>query len=165
MTFTIREVLARIAEVLEGENGLRDSLEQLREPYGLVEEHAWPAGVKVLKAAPEHLEKAWGSRYPAVILFCERIRSRPTERLRRFSGEAQVGVEVRVTQDRLEGITDRLHYYSDAVRDVLERSRGCIGPGLYLSGETAVQVDAVRKGGSHFLQSSRILCTVIINRE
>lgn len=165
MTFTIREVLERIAEVLEGENGLRDSLEQLREPYGLVEEHAWPAGVKVLKAAPEHLEKAWGSRYPAVILFCEKIRSQPTERLRRFSGEAQVGVEVRVTQDRLEGITDRLHYYSDAVRDVLERNRGCIGPGLYLSGETSVQVDAVKKGGSHFLQSSRVMCTVIINRE
>lgn len=165
MTFTIREVLERIAGVLEGEDGLRDSLEQLREPYGLEEEHGWPAEVKVLKAAPEHLEKALGSRYPAVILFCERIRSRPTERLRRFSGEAQVGVEVRVTQDRLEGITDRLHYYSDAVRDALERSQGCIGPGLYLSGETAVQVDAVKKGGSHFLQSSRIFCTVIINRE
>lgn len=165
MTFTIREVLDRIAEALEGENGLRDSLEQLREPYGLEEEHAWPAEVKVLKAAPEHLEKAWGSRYPAVILFCEKIRSRPSERLRRFSGEAQVGVEVRVTQDRLEGITDRLHYYSDAVRDVLERSRGCIGPGLYLSGETEAQFDGVKKGGSYFLQTSRILCTVIINRE
>ncbi len=165
MTFTIREVLEGIAEVIEGENGLRDSLEQLREPYGLAEEHSWPAGVKVLKAAPDHVEKAWGSRYPALILYCEKVHSRPTERLRRFSGEAQVGVEVRVTQDRLEGITDQLHYYTDAVRDVLERSRGCIGPGLYLSGETAVQVEAVKKGGSHFLQSSRISCTVIINRE
>lgn len=165
MTFTTREVLARVSEILEGETGVRASLEELREEYGLVQEHRWPAGVQVVKAAPEHAEKAWGSRYPAMILFCERIQSRPTERLRRFSGEVQVGVEVRVSQDRLEGITDRLHYYSDAVRDALERSSGCIGPGLYLSAETAVQIDGVKKGGSHFLQSSRVMCTVIVNRE
>lgn len=165
MTFTIREVLARVSEILEGENGVRASLEELREEYGLAQEHRWPAEVKLIKAAPEHAEKAWGSRYPALIVFCERIRSRPTERLRRFSGEVQVGVEVRVSQDRLEGITDRLHYYSDAVRDALERGRGCIGPGLYLSAETAVQIDGVKKGGSYFLQSSRVICTVIVNRE
>jgi hypothetical protein len=165
MTFTIREVLERVSEILESESGLPDSLEQLRDAYGLAEEHRWPAGVKVLKAAPEHAERAWGSRYPAVNLYCEKVRSRPTERLRRFSGEVQLGLEVRVTQDRLEGITDRLHYYSDAVRDVLERNSGCIGPGLYLSAETAVQIEAVKKGGSQYLQSSRVTCTVIVNRE
>lgn len=151
--------------ILEGENGLRDSLEQLRDPYGLGPEHVWPAGVRVLKAAPEHVEKALGSRYPSVSLYCEKVRSRPAEKLRRFSGEVQVGVEVRVSQDRLEGITERLHYYSDAVRDVLERRRGCIGPGLYLREETAVQFEPVKKGGSSYLQSSRVTCTVIVNRE
>ncbi|MFZ5926839.1 MAG: hypothetical protein ACOYX1_05270 [Acidobacteriota bacterium] len=165
MTFTTREVLERIAEILEGENGVRASLEELRKEYELVQEHSWPAEVKVLKAAAEHAEKAWGSQYPAMILFCEKIRSRPTERLRRFSGEVEVGLEVRVSQDRLEGITDRLHYYSDAVRDALERSSGCIGPGLYLSAEMAVQIDGVKKGGSHFLQTSHVTCTVIVNRE
>jgi hypothetical protein len=165
MTFTIREVLERLSEILEGENGLTDSLEQLRQTYGLVEEHPGWAGLKVLKAAPEHMERAWGSRYPVVNVFCERLRSRPTERLRRFSGEVQLGLEVRVSQDRLEGITDRLHYYSDAVRDVLERNSGCIGPGLYLSAETSVHIEAVKKGGSYFLQTSQIMCTVIVNRE
>lgn len=165
MTFTIHEVLERVAGILEGENGLKDSLEQIRGSYGLGPENAWPAGVRVLKAAPEHVEKALGSRYPAVSVYCERVRSRPTERLRRFSGEVQVGVEVRVSQDRLEGITERLHYYSDAVRDVLERSRGSIGCGLYLSEETAVQIEAVKRGGSAYVQSSKVMCTVIVNRE
>ncbi len=165
MTFTIQEVLERVAGILEEENGLRDSLEQIRGIYGMGSEQAWPAGVRILKAAPEYVDKALGSRYPAVSLSCERVRSRPTEKLRRFSGEVQVSVEVRVSQDRLEGITEKLHYYSDAVRDVLERNRGCIGPGLYLSEETAVQIDPVRKGGSFYLQSSRVTCTVIVNRE
>jgi hypothetical protein len=165
MTFTIREVLERVSGLLDGEDGLRDSLEQLRDAYRLSEEHAWPPGVSVLKAGTEHVEKSLGSRHSSVLLYCEKIHSRPTERFRRFSGELSVGVEVRVTQDRLEGITDRLHYYSDAVRDVLERGRGCIGEGLYLSGETTVHIDPVKRGGRQYLQSSRIVCTVLVNRD
>jgi hypothetical protein len=164
MTFTIREVLERVRELLEGEGGLADSLEQLRGEYE-AEDRAWPLRTVVLKAAPEHIEQAWGGRYPAVNVYCEKVRSRPTERLRRFSGEVQAGIEVRVSQDRLEGITDLLHYYCDAVRDVMERRGGCIGPGLYLSGEATVHVDPVKKGGSHFLQTGRVMCTVIVNRE
>ncbi len=164
MTFTIREVLERLRELLEGEGGLADSLEQLRGEYG-AEDRGWPIRTGILKAPPEFVEQAWGGRYPSVTVFCERVRSRPTERLRRFSGEVQAGIEVRVSQDRLEGITEKLHYYCDAVRDVLERRSGCIGPGLYLSGEATVQIDPVRKGGIHFLQSGRATCTVIVNRE
>lgn len=164
MTFTIREVLERLRELLEGEGGLPDSLEQLRGEYE-AEERGWPLRTVVLKAPPEYVEQAWGGRYPAVNLYCEKVRSRPTERLRRFSSEVQAGIEVRVSQDRLEGITEKLHYYCDAVRDVTERRAGCIGPGLYLSGETTVQIDPVKKGGSHFLQAGRVVCTVIVNRE
>jgi len=165
MTFTIREVLDRVVGVLEGEGGLADSLEQLREGYGLDQERVWPANLKVLRAAPEVVDKAWGSRYPAVIVHCDRVLSRPSEKLRRFSGEVKIGIDVRVSQDRLEGITEKLHYCSDAVRDVIERKSGCLGPGLYLSCATEVQFDGVKKGGSHFLQTGRVICTVIVNRE
>ncbi len=165
MTFTIREVLDRVLELLEGDAGLADSLEQLKAPYAVQRQQIWPGQARVLRAAPDLAEKAWGSRYPAVIVYCDSVRSRPTERLRRFSGEIRVGIEVRVSQDRLEGITDMLHYCSDAVRDVIERHSGCVGPGMHLSSETSVQFEGVKKGGSHFLQSSRLTCTVIINRE
>lgn len=165
MTFTIREVLERISGLLHGEDGLRDSLEQLKDAYTLSDEHVWPPGVTVLKAGTEHVDKSLGSRYPSVLVYCEKIHSRPTERFRKFSGELNVWVEVRVSQDRLDGITDRLHYYSDAVRDVLERGRGCIGEGLYLSGETTVHIDPVKRGGSQYVQSSRIVCTVLVNRD
>lgn len=163
MTFTIREVLERVRELLEGEGGLADSLEHLRGAYG-VEDRGRPVRTAVLRAAPEFAEQAWGGCYPAVIVYCEKVRSRPTERLRRFSGEVQAGIEVRVSQDRLEGITEQVHYYCDAVRDVVERRGGCIGPGLYLSGEMTVQIDPVKKGGNHFLQAGRVACTVIVNR-
>lgn len=164
MTYTIREATERILELLNGEGGLAESLEQLKETYGLDPARPEPAAVRVLKAGPDLAEKALGARYPEVRVYCERIRSRPTEKLRRFSGEIRMVLEARVSQDRLEGMTERLEYYCDALRDVLERRSGCIGPGLYLSGEYEVQVEPVKKGGSQFVQAARVTCTVIVNR-
>jgi hypothetical protein len=164
MTFTTREVTEKILELLNGESGLAESLERLKEAYGLDPARPEPAAIRVLKAAPELTEKALGARYPEVRVYCEHIRSRSTEKLRRFSGEMRLVVEARVSQDRLEGITERLEYYCDALRDVVERRSGCIGPGLYLSGEYEVQVEPVKKGGSQFVQAARVTCTVIVNR-
>jgi len=164
MTFTTREVVEKLLELLDGEGGLADSLEELKEAYGQEPTRPDAARVRILKGGTEIAERAFGARYPEVRVYCERIRTSPSEKLRRFSGEMRAVAEVRVSQDRLEGITERLQYYFDAVRDVLERRSGCIGPGLYLSGEYEVQVDPVKKGGSFFLQSARVLCTVLINR-
>lgn len=164
MTFTTREVTERILELLNGEGGLAESLEQLKDAYGLNPARPEPASIRVLKAGPDLAEKALGARYPEVRVYCERIRSRPTEKLRRFSGEMRLVLEARVSQDRLEGMTERLEYYCDALRDVLERRCGCIGPGLYLSGEYEVQIEPVKKGGSQFVQAAKVTCTVIVNR-
>ncbi|MGC8760202.1 MAG: hypothetical protein ACP5UT_11685 [Bryobacteraceae bacterium] len=164
MTFTTREVVDTLVELLDGEGGLAHSLEHLKETYGQEPARPEAARIRILKGGTETVERASGARYPEVRVYCERIRSSPSEKLRRFSGEVRAVAEVRVSQDRLEGITERLQYYFDAVRDVLERRSGCIGPGLYLSGEYEVQVEPVKKGGSYFLQTARVLCTVLVNR-
>lgn len=164
MTFTTREVVEKILDLLNGDGGLSESLEQIKGLYGQEPPRPDPAAVRVLSGPPELAERALGARYPEIRVYCEKIRSRPTEKLRRFSGEIRIVVEARVSQDRLEGITDRIHFYCDALRDVLERKSGCLGPGLYLSGEYEVQVEPVKKGGSQFVQSARVACTVIINR-
>lgn len=164
MTFTAREVIDAVTALLEGEAGLAESLESLKDAY--IDDQRQPAevGVHFLKTPPEHQDKAWRARYPVVHVYCDKIESRPTERLRRFSGRARVVAEVRVTQDRLDWITRNLHYYVDAVRDVVERKAGCLADGLYLSPEYEVQVEAVKKGGLNWLQTARINCAVIVNR-
>jgi hypothetical protein len=164
MTFTTREVVGKLIELIEGDGGLAQSLEQLKGEYSQEPERPEPAKVKLLRSPADLAEKAWGARYPALWVYCEKIRNRANEKLRRFSGEASVCLEVLVSQDRLEGIGDRLHYYCDALRDVIERKSGCIGEGLYLSSEYEVQYEPVKKGGSQYRQTARLSCTVIVNR-
>jgi len=97
-------------------------------------------------------------------VYCDKVESQRTERFRRFSGVMRMVVEVRVSQDRLEGMAEKLHWWVDAVRDVVERKAGCVGGVMYLDGDYQVSIEAVRKGGLNYLQVGKITCPVTVNR-
>ena len=52
-----------------------------------------------------------------------------TEKFRTFSGKVRTVAEVRVSQDRIEGIEEQLRLYVDAVTQVLDANRGSWGQG------------------------------------
>jgi hypothetical protein len=164
MTFTTMEVIDAVRALLEGENGLNASIDELKQNYALDERLPAVAPVQFLRTPAETQEKAWPMKYPVVHVYCDRIESRSGERLRRFSGRVRVVAEVRVSQDRLDEITQSLHHYVDGVRDVLERNTGCLADGLYLSSEYEVQIEPVKKGGLNYLQTAKIACPVMVNR-
>ena len=59
------------------------------------------------------------------MVYSNRVRNLLTEKFRNFSGKVQTVAEVRVSQDRIEGIEDQLRLYVDAVTQVLDaESRG-----------------------------------------
>jgi hypothetical protein len=164
MTLTTLEAVNHFRALLEAESGLAASLEALKDIYGQAE--IAPECVRALfaRVPPEMQEKSTGLRYPQVHVYCDKLESQRTERFRRFSGVMRMVVEVRVSQDRLEGITEKLHWWVDAVREVVERKAGCVGGVMYLDGDYQVSIEAVRKGGLNYLQVGKITCPVIVNR-
>ena len=156
-------VVRKVMELLQGGQGLDYSIAMLieegaEEPAFMVEQ------VSVTQAASDVVEKAGKVVFPAFHVYVEKVQNRMTEKFRRFSGTVHVVTEVRLSQDRLEQLTERLQFYADAVTDALERHRGCLGEGMYLNGKYQVTFDAVKKGGLHFHQSARVSCEVDVNR-
>ena len=68
----------------------------------------------------------------------------------------QTVAEVRVSQDRIDGIEDQLRLYVDAITQVLDSNRGTWGQGMYFTGGYEVNFDAVQHGGSNFVQAARV---------
>ena len=150
-------------ELLKGGQGLDYSIAMLMEEGA--EEPTFTADqVSVTQAASEVVEKAGKVVFPAFQVYVEKVQNKMTEKFRKFSGTVHVVTEVRLSQDRLEQITERLQFYTDAVTDVLERHRGCLDDGMYLNGKYQVTFDAVKKGGLHFHQSARVSCEVDVHR-
>jgi hypothetical protein len=65
-------------------------------------------------------------------------------------------VEIRVSQDRLEGLESQLHGYADAVTRVLDGNRGDWGSGMYYAGGYAINFGAVKKGGKNHIQTAKV---------
>ncbi|MBL0160701.1 MAG: hypothetical protein IPP47_27000 [Bryobacterales bacterium] len=120
--------------------------------------------VEFVRVPSEIHEKSVKAKSPVIHVYCDQIENRRTEKFRPFSGRMRLVTEVRVSQDRLEGITEALHVYLDALRDVMEQSAGCAGDGMYLDGEYEVTIEAVRKGGLNYQQVAKITCWAILNR-
>lgn len=164
MTFPTMEVVSRLQGLLEGEWGLGPSMAALQGHYGLSPEVVEAVGVGVTRAPAELQEKAGATRYPVIQTYCDQIENKRSEQFRVFSGRMRLVVEVRVSSDRLEGLVEKLHFYVDAVRDVLERNAGCLGEGVFLEPGYEVGFEGVKKGGLNFLQVGRAVCWVGVSR-
>lgn len=102
--------------------------------------------------------------YPAVQVYCERLSNTQREKFRTFSGKAHMAVEVRHSQDRLEGIEGRLRGYAEAVTRVLEGSLGDWGAGMFYGGGYEVAFGAVKRGGRNFVQVAKVTFEVEVSR-
>lgn len=156
-------VVTRVRELLGGQEGLEFSIAKLQ-LGGKAEPPFRMDQLGTIQAPSDMQERAGKGSTPVFQVYVEKIRNRMTEKFRRFSGTVHVVTEVRLSQDRLEGLTERLQFYVDAVTDVVERSRGVVGDGMYLSGQYEVSFEGVKKGGLHFQQVARVSSEIDVNR-
>jgi hypothetical protein len=154
-----------MAWLLTNEEGLMASVSRLRDPEsGPLELVPMPV-VEALQAPAEMREKKLRVEYPSMTVAVDRVKNEMREKFRRFSGSVRAVTEVRVSQDRLDGLTESLHFYADAVGDAIERQRGDLGDGVYLPGTYEVAYEAVKRGGLNFVQSARVSCELAVSRD
>lgn len=111
----------------------------------------------------ELAERATDVQYPAISVYCEKIVNQLKEKFRNFSGKASVAIEVRISQDRLEGIENQLYLYTDALTQMLDQNRGDWGEGMFYGGCYEVTPGPVRHGGQNFVQAGKITFEVGIS--
>src|SRR5205085_10633017 len=97
--------------------------------------------------AADVAERSTTVQYPAVNVYCEKIANTLKEKFRAFSGDVHMAIELRHSQDRLEGLQDTLEIYADALAQVLNAGRGDWGDGMFYGGAYVVSFGPVKKGG------------------
>jgi hypothetical protein len=118
----------------------------------------------VQNVAAEMAERALGVKYPVVNVYCEKIRNGLREKFRSFSGTVQMAMELRQSQDRLEGLQDRLELYVDAAMQKLNRSRGDWGDGMFFGGAYEVAFGPVKQGGRNFIQVAKVTFEIGVSK-
>jgi hypothetical protein len=127
---------------------------------------AAPAGapLRAVNAAAELMERGGLTQYPVVSVYCEKVVNDLREKFRSFSGTVQMAIEVRHSQDRLDGIEEALEAQTDAVTLALSASRGDWGDGAYYAGGYQVSFGRTTRGGKNFSQAAKVTFEIAVSR-
>jgi hypothetical protein len=112
--------------------------------------------IAALNASVDISEKAGHAHYPALLIYCDKMSNSMKEKFRQFSGKAHMVVEVRHSQDRLEGLEHSTQMLVDAVCALLDDCRGDWGGGSFYAGGYDVNYQPIGRGGKNFLQLAKV---------
>jgi hypothetical protein len=165
MTSTIgKAATAKTLERLAGAKGVQSALAALSLAEVGRTRVVETVHLRAQNVASELAEKAGLVKYPAANVYCHKVVNDFKEKFRTFSGRVWMGIEVRHSQDRLEGIETHLQLYIDAVCTVIESTRGDWGDGMYYAGGYEVTFAPTRHGGKNFIQAATVAFAVEVGR-
>ena len=153
----------KLRSILAGDEGVRATLSIVDDLEGVSLAPFHGGQVVAQNASPDLTEQSSGSKYPILYVYCSKLLNMLREKFRTFSGEAQMTIEVRVSQDRLDDLETRVQMYVDAVIQVLNQSRGDWGDGMFFGGTYEVIYGAAKHGGRNFIQIAKISFAVEIS--
>lgn len=138
------------------DSGVSSSIATMATDSGIPLAPIPPAHIVTQNMSFEISERSSMVKYPVVQVYSDRVRNLLTEKFRMFSGKVRTVAEVRVSQDRIEGLEDQLRLYADAVTQVLDTNRGDWGQGAFYAGGYELTFDPVKQGGKNFLQIAKV---------
>jgi hypothetical protein len=163
MTFVAGVVTRKLESLLRGEAGVQAALSVISDLESIDVPPFHGQQVIAQNASPELAERSTVNKYPVLFVYCSKLANLLREKFRRFSGEAHMTVEVRVSQDRLDELEARVQMYVDAVIRVLDQSRGDWGDGVFYAGTYEVSYGPVKHGGRNFIQIAKVAFAVDIS--
>jgi len=150
------QAAAKLIDILTSREALNSKLAALSEPERLLLPPISDKQISSQNISFELAERSAEARYPALHIYCEKISNLLREKFRTFSGKAQMAVEVRLSQDRLDGLETKLQMYVDAVTQLLDQNRGDWGHGMFYAGGYDAVFTPVKHGGKNFIQIAKI---------
>ena len=151
----------RLLQFLEA--GLSENLGAVAELQSLTLAPIEANQIFTQSVAQKLVERAVDMKFPALLLYCEKITNDLKEKFRTFSGKAHMAIEVRISQDRIEGVSDLLQIYVDTLTRILDQNRGDWGNGMFYTGGYQAVFGQMEHGGRNFIQTGKITFEVLVS--
>jgi len=165
MTGTIGSAAtAKVIQMITGTSGVNAGLAALTLGSTAAPSAFDMAQVRSQNVAADVAERSTVVQYPVVNVYCEKIVNSLAEKFRTFSGNLEMAIEVRHSQDRLDGLQDTLEIYTDALTQVLNGARGDWGAGMFYGGAYEASFGPVKKGGKNFIQVAKVTFEIGVSR-
>lgn len=156
MVSMARRATSKLVQMMNAPAGLNTNVAVLAQSESVSLPPVPPARFFTDNVASDVAEKSADVKYTAVYVYCGKIVNDLKEKFRTFSGRLQMEIDVRVSQDRVEGIDRTSQLYTDAVTQILDQNRGDWGQGMYYAGGYEVSFGPVKHGGRNFIKNATV---------
>ena len=153
----------KLAGILSSESGMPAAVTAISSQQGLMLPAITPRQIISQNVAPDLVERSTASKYPLIYVYCGKLVNDLREKFRTFSGDAEMIVEARISQDRIDNTDTYLHAYVDAIACVLDNNRGDWGDGVFYCGGYQVTFGGVKQGGRNFIQIAKVSFVVEVS--
>jgi hypothetical protein len=102
--------------------------------------------------------------YPRVSVFSSKLTNSQVEKFRSLSGTVAVTAEIVATADLVSDLDLWIHYYAEAVSNILRRNSGDWGDGVFFSGAYEIDVQPPRTGAGGYIQIAHVNCSAGVSR-
>ena len=154
----------KLANLLAGANALEQQISALAQAAN-VQVPAIPATQIFLSSvSPDLADKNVQLTYPRVCVYSTGLKNSQQEKFRSLSGSISVAADI-WTSGNIVSQTDQLiHFYLEAVTQILQKNTGDWGNGIFFSGTYEVSFQQVKAGGLGFVQSAKVTCSLNVSQ-
>ena len=157
-------VTSQVIALITGSSGVNSGLAALVAPGAAQPGQLNAAQVRSQNVAADVAERANIVQYPLINVYCEKVSNTLIEKFRTFSGTVQMAIELRHSQDQLDGLQSAVELYADAVMQSLNSGRGDWGDGMFYAGAYDVSYGPIKKGGKNFIQVAKVTFEIGVSR-
>jgi hypothetical protein len=120
--------------------------------------------ISLSSASIELSDKNLQATYPRVHIYGSAVRNTQYEKFCQFSGTATVTAEIWASAELVQQVDEWLHYYVEAVVQLLGENIGDWKDGVFFGGQYDIQLTSPRAGGVGFVSSASVSCLLDVVR-
>lgn len=154
----------KVFTLLTGSNALVRQISQLALVANLNLPTIAPVDVLLSSVAPDLGDNDLQLTYPRICLYSSGLKNTQVEKFRSLSGTVAVVAEIWASANLVTQSDQWIHFYVEAVTELLRQSIGDWGDGMFFSGMYEIQFQAPKVGGFGFVQSAKVTCNLTVSR-
>lgn len=154
----------KISDLLMTGNALQQQISAVSSAANMSVPLITAAQVVLSSTVPDMGDKDLQLTYPRICLYTAAVRNAQVEKFRSLSGTVSVVAEVWASGNLLDETDQWIHYYVEAMTNILRENIGDWGDGIFFSGMYDVQLQAPKAGGIGYVESAKVTCVLNVSR-
>jgi hypothetical protein len=154
----------KISHLLTDDNALERKIDALAASSGMTVPGILSSRVVPTSASAEMADKDFQLTYPRIGLYSTSIKNTQIEKFRSLSGSISVTAELWASASLLQEADLWIHFYVEAMTEILRQHIGDLGDGIFFSGSYEVQFQPPKVGGFGWVESAKVTCDLNVSR-